>query len=312
MTGQSSNVVYAYALQVDATTPATGVFTALRRRTASLTSTIADIDDGEISSNRLADAPGAGRQTHAASFEFNFRELVLDDLLRSAFASDWVVAGVNETLSLGKAPVYLTIVTETSYLGDATRHYTQYTGCTVSSLNMTFPQDGYIGMSVDVSAATKTYPTAAPWSSLVDADNKQKLRTCTALTEVQLATTTAGALAEVASIVTDVDFTLTNATEDLFDVRQCDPKEIVLGTATIAGNINAYHDDESDQWYKDADDTEEMKTRWIWKGETTTYQFDVPQGTNKSPGFDTSSTTVAVNLPWGAVTQSPTITKYPN
>lgn len=311
-TGQSSNIVYAYALQVDATTAATGVYTALKRRSGSFTSSIADIDDGEISSTRLADAAGAGRQTHAGSFEFNFRELVLDDFIRSAFASDWVASGADDIISLAKAPVYLTVVVETSYLDQATRHYTQYVGCTVSSLGLTFPQDGYIGMTVELSAASKLYPATAPWASLVDSDNKQKMRTCTALDSILLATTDADPLAEVNSIVSDLDVTITNATEELFDVRQCDPKEISLGSATINGNLSAYHDDESDQWYRDADESEETKLAWTWRGETTSYTMSIPQASNKSAGYDPSGTTVAVTLPFGAQTSLPSITRFAN
>lgn len=310
-TGQSTDIVYAYAIQPDATTAATGAFTALKRRSGSFTSSVADIDDGEQGSERLADAAGAGRKTHTASFEFSFRELVLDDMLQSAFASNFVTAGPNSVLSLGKAPVYMTFVVFTPHLEPA-RQYTQYVGCTVTSLGLTFPQDNFIGMTVEIGGTNKTYLATAPWTSLSQAADKIKIRTCSSLESMMVATTAAAPLAEVGSIVNTLDFNLANASEELFDVRQCDPKEINLGAATVTGNVNAYLDDESDQWHRDADESEQAKLQWEWKGETTTYRIDIPQATNKSPGADPSGTTVAVDLPWGAVSTSPTITKFLN
>ena len=310
-TGQSTDIVYAYAVQVDADTAATGTFTSLKRRSGTFTSAVADIDDGEQSSGRLADAPGAGRKSHTASFEFSFRELVYDDIIRSAFASDFVTSGSNDILSLAKAPVYFTFIVYNPYL-EAARQYTQYVGCTVTSLGFTFPQDGYIGLTVDIGAANKTYPATQPWATLVDAAAKTKIRFCAADASIKLATKTADALAEVGSIVNQISFNLSNASEELSDVRQCDPSQILLGAATVSGDINAYHDDESDQWHRDADDVEETKIQWQWECETTTYRIDIPRATNKSPGQDPSGTTVAVNLPWGAVSDSPTITKFAN
>lgn len=304
MAAKSAQVVVAYGVQVNKDTPFAGAFKALNRRSGGFTTTATEIEEGSLSSKRLADAPSIGRRTTAAQFEFTFREEVFDDFLRSAFASAWVAgaAGVT-TLELATTPVYLTFAVQTSYLNTSTRHFTLYTGCVVTSLSFAMPQEGFIALTIQISAANKTYPATAPWTSLVDPAAKSPLKTCTALTSLRIDAV------EIGSVVSQVDLSVQNVTEEIFDVRQCDPKEIILGSATIGGTISAYHDDESDQWSKDADAETLYAVDFTISGETIDYLFSIPSATNRSTGPDASGENVTVSLPFGAVTTAPVITR---
>lgn len=306
MAASSAQVVVAYGVQVDEDTAFAGAFTALNRRSGGFTTTATEIEEGSLSSKRLADAASIGRKTTSAQFEFSFRELVFDDFLASVMASEWVEDGIDpsiNTLTLNKNPVYLTFAVQTDYLATSTRHYTLYTGCLITSMSFSMPQEGFIGVTIQVSAANKTYPATAPWSSLVDPLAKSALRTCTALTSVKIDDT------EVDSVISQIDLSIENASEEIYDVRQCDPKEIILGSATIGGTIAAYHDDESDQWHRDADDNTLYSIEMNVRGETADYTFTIPSATNRSTGPDASGDNVTVSMPFGAVTTAPYITR---
>jgi len=303
MAARSSSIVNAFAVQPDADTAATGPFTALLKRSGGFSSTTAEIDEGTETDTLLASATLPGSKTHTAQFTCTFRELIYDDFLRSAYAADWVGDGTNDLMTMGKTPVYLTFAVETSYLNDPNRHYTLYTGCQVSNLAFAFPQDGVITMTMDIGAANKSNPTTAPWGSLVQPANKNPLRTCTALTSVRIDGN------EVQSVIENNTYTIARANEEIFDSRQCDPAEIILGTAAVSGNINAYHDDECDQWHRDADNDVKYAIDHTITGETKTYRFNTPIANNKSPGFDPTGANVTVDLPFGAETTPPTINR---
>lgn len=304
MAASSAQVVVAYGVQANEATPFAGAFTSLNRRSGGFTTTATEIEEGSLSSKRLADAASIGRKTTAAQFEFSFREEVLDDFLQSVFASTWVNTGTGvDVLTLDKNPLYLTFAVQTDYLDQATRHYTLYTGCLISSMSFALPQEGFITATVQVSAANKSYPATAPWSTLNEPAAKSALRTCTALTSVKIDDT------EVDSVISQIDLSIQNASEEIYDVRQCDPKEIILGAATITGTIAAYHDDESDQWHRDADDNALYEVEFNIAGETTDYTFNIPSATNRSTGPDASGDNVTVSLPFGAVTTAPSITR---
>ena len=305
MAASSAQVVYAFGVQVDEETPFAGAFTALNRKSGGFTPSSTEIEEGSISTKRLADAPSKGRTTISGQFEFSFREFVLDEFLASVFASSWVEDDIDSdiyTLELSTTPKYLTFAEYMPYL-ESTRQYRRYTGCLITSMSFSMPQDGFISVTVQISAANKTQSGTAPWSSLVDPLAKSALQTCTALKSVRIDET------EVDSIISQLDFNIQNASEEIFDVRQCDPKEIILGSAVIGGTIAAYHDDESDQWALDADANEQYEVDFKIAGETADYLFSIPAAVNRSTGPDASSDNVTVSLPFGAVTTAPVITR---
>lgn len=295
MAASTDDVVVAYAVQVDKDTAASGAYTALKKQSGGFTADVAEVGGGSTSGQRLADAPRRGRKTISGTFEFEFGETIFDDLLASALAGTWTSTGGGEDkLEIGTSNTYLSIAVFRPYL-ESTRQYRLYTGCQVSSVSFSFPQDGIIGMSMGLSAANESKPATAPWASLVQPAATEGLRTCDALTSLKIQDT------EVGSIVPSVSLELQNDTRELFDVRQCDPAEIILGSATLQGTIEAYHDDESDQWEVDADTGTLYSVEIDVQGSTKLYRFVVPSATNRAPGADDSGDDVTVTLPFGAV-----------
>ena len=311
-TGKSENIVFGYAVQVDAVTPATGVFTAIKKRDASLTTTTATIESGETSSGRLADAAAPGRQTHAGTFNFNWRELDADIFMLSAMAGAWVDNAGTDVLEIASAPTYITIVEFIPWLAVGSQ-YTVYTGFLVGSMGMTFPQDGYIQMSVELSGGSKAPSATAPWTSLDDTSVKQSIQTCNANLSIQVATKAADALVETTSFLPSIDFNITNSLTELFDVRSCGPVESSLGSAVITGNNNAYLDDTSRLWLVDSEAGEQAKVRIEWEAETLKYRLDIPHATNTSVKDSGNADATGLNMNWGSVNGSsnPSLQKEP-
>lgn len=299
MAAKSSSVVYAYKAQVDKDTQATGVFQAITKRSGGFSSSGEDADTGSAS-NRHKEAAALGKITHSGSFEFDFGADIHDEFLQSAFAGTWVdtTAGEDE-LTIGSTSLYFTFVVYTPYL--STNQYTVYTGCQATSAGFTFPKDGagVVGLSVDMGVANRTYSVSAPWTSLTAASPAAKLKTCDVLSVLVDDV-------EIPSVIDSLDFQIQSDNESVFDIRQCDAVEVLLDDATTGGTLVMLHDDDSDNYHRDAASGTEFKLEMIIDSGTTDYRIVSTRTVNRATGPDYTNDNVSVSVPFGSIV-SPSI-----
>lgn len=301
MAAKSSSVVVAYGVQVDKDTPNVGTLTTLAKRSGGFSTSGEESETG-TATNRLQDAATLGKLTHTASFEMDFGQDIHDDFLRSAFAAaSWNVGAGEDDVSIGTSPLYLTFVVWSPHLTvDA---YTQYTGCQVTSAEFTFPKDGagIIGLSIDLGVANRVFSNTAPWSQLDPAPAYTKLKTCDVL-EVLVDDVI------VPSIIDSIDFSIQSDSESVYDIRQCDPAEVLLDNATAGGTIVMLHDDDSDALFRNAESGTEFKLEIQIDATTgTDYRIELTRCVNRATGPDFTADNVSVSIPYGAVGDSPKI-----
>lgn len=299
MAAKSTSVVYGFKVQADKDTQATGVFQALSLRSGGFSSSGEEADTG-ASSGRHKESAVLGKITHAASFEFDFGPTIYDAFLQSGMAGSWVDTTAGEDgLTVGSTPVYFTFVIYAPYL-TSTKQYTVYTGCQVTGFNFTFPKDGagVVGLSIEVGAANRTFPTSAPWSSLTAA-SPTKLKTCDVLS-VKVDTV------EIPSVIDSLNYQVTSANESVFDIRQCDPVEVLLDDATTGGTLVMLHDDDSDDYHRDAAAGTEFELEIAINTATVDYRIVSTRTANRATGPDYTNDNVSVSVPFGSII-APTI-----
>lgn len=296
MAAKSSSVIYAWAKQVDKDTAASGAFnTLLKRDGGGFTSSGEEADTG-VSSGRHQEAAALGTISHTGSFEFDFYPDVYDDFIQSVMAGTWTDTTEGEDeITIGTTPVYFTFVVYAPYL-TATQRYTMYTGVQVDAAEFTFPKDGggIIGLSINLAVANRTFPTSAPWSSLNDAPTATKVKTCDALS-VKVDDV------EVPSVIDSINFQITSESESVYDVRQCDPVETLLDNATTGGTLVQLHDDDSDQYHRDAASGTEFKLEIGIDTGTTDYRIVSTRTANRTTGPDYTADNVSVSTPFGSI-----------
>lgn len=296
LAAKSSSVVYAYAVQVDKDTAATGTFTALNKRDGGGFSSSGEDSDTDSSSGRHKQAAVLGSVTHSASFDFDFGASIHDDFLRSAYAGAWVDQSDGEDeLTIGTTPVYFTFVIYAPYL-TSTKQYTQFVGCQVTSAGFTFPKDsgGVVGLSIDLAAVNRTFPTSAPWTTLNDAPVATKLKTCDVLS-VKVDDV------EIPSVIDSLDYTITSENESVFDIRQCDAVEVLLDDAETGGTLVMLHDDDSDDYHRDAASGTEFKLEIGIDAGDVEYRIVSTRTANRATGPDYTNDNVSVSVPFGSI-----------
>lgn len=300
MAAKSSSVVIAYKAQVDKDTAATGVFQALSKRDGGGFSSSGDEADTGTSSGRHKEAAGLGTITHSGSLEFDFGADIHDEFLQSAFAGTWTDVTGEDELVIGTTPLYFTFVVYAPYL-TATQQYTQYVGCQVSSAEFLFPKDGagIVGLSIDLGVANRTFPTSAPWTTLTAAVSPAKLKTCDVLS-------VKADDVEIPSVIDSINYTITSESESVFDVRQCDAVEVLLDDATTGGTLVMLHDNDSDQYHRDAASATEFKLEIGIDTGTTDYRIVSTRTANRATGPDYTNDNVSVSVPFGSIV-SPSI-----
>lgn len=300
MAAKSSSVIVTYAEQVDKDTVAVGAFTPLSKRSGGFSSSGEEADTGS-SVNRHKAAATLGSVTHTGSFEMDFGADVHDAFIASVLASDWAPdVGSEDSVSIGSTPKYFTFVIDNPHLATAKR-YTRYTGVQVVQAGFTFPREGagVIGLSITLGVAGRDFPATDPRASVNAAPVVNQLKTCNALTVLADAV-------EIPSVIDSLNFNIASENESVFDIRQCDPVEVLLGDASTDGTLVMLHDDDSDQYHRDAASNTEFDLEIRIDTATTDYRIHSTRTANRATGPDYTNDNITVSVPFGSVI-SPTI-----
>lgn len=298
----STDVVLAFAEQTATGVIPGGAWDILSTSTDSISFDQTTVDSQRRSGgSRIAAATIPIGSTASGEITTEFSEDDFDIWLAAAFANDWDTTGATEdVLSVGSIAKQFSIARQYQYnTGGLDIHVLQDT--IVSSLGLTMAAQEIIGLTIGFAAGGITTPAASPWASLNAVSANDVAVTCKTMDSVMINN------AESNSIISNITFDLTNETRALYDVRQCSPRIQSLGSTSIGGEITAYHDDESEQWFRDSLNGGTSAIEWTINGGTKTYRVVFPKATNGAQGPDTSGDDVTVTWPFSAVDDSPVI-----
>lgn len=225
--GSRSSLAY-IAETTFGTTPATPTFATLPFNTHSLDVTKDRVEGNEIQADRMPRVDRHGNKQAGGSIEVDLRKGDYDAFLESAFLNSFST----NTLKIGTAPKYFSIE-------DAANDISQFrlfTGMSVSTLNVsiapnqmvtaTFDMVGKTGTQAATTGSTGGAPTASSANAPFDSYS---------------GTIEDGGSA--ISIVTSIDFSVTNSLAPTFVVGSDSAQQLEFGRAVIEGTMTVYYED---------------------------------------------------------------------
>jgi hypothetical protein len=225
--GSRSSLAY-IAETTFGTTPATPTFATLPFNTHSLDVTKDRVEGNEIQADRMPRVDRHGNKQAGGSIEVDLRKGDYDAFLESAFLNSFST----NTLKIGTTPKYFSIE-------DAANDISQFrlfTGMSVSTLNVsiapnqmvtaTFDMVGKTGTQAATTGSTGGAPTASSANAPFDSYS---------------GTIEDGGSA--ISIVTSIDFSVTNSLAPTFVVGSDSAQQLEFGRAVIEGTMTVYYED---------------------------------------------------------------------
>jgi hypothetical protein len=225
--GSRSSLAY-IAETTFGTTPATPTFATLPFNTHSLDVTKDRVEGNEIQADRMPRVDRHGNKQAGGSIEVDLRKGDYDAFLESAFLNSFST----NTLKIGTTPKYFSIE-------DAANDISQFrlfTGMSVSTLNVsiapnqmvtaTFDMVGKTGTQAATTGSTGGAPTASSSNAPFDSYS---------------GTIEDGGSA--ISIVTSIDFSVTNSLAPTFVVGSDSAQQLEFGRAVIEGTMTVYYED---------------------------------------------------------------------
>jgi len=233
--GSRSSLAY-IAESTFGTTPSTPTFAKLPFNTHSLDLTKDRVEGNEIQSDRMPRVDRHGNKSAGGSIEVDLRNGSFDEFFESAMLSTWDDTPVDapDELKVGTTPKFFTIE-------DAAEDISQFrlfTGMSVSSMNIsiapnqmvtsTFEMVGKTMVQAQTTASTGGTPTAATLASPFDSYS--------------------GTISDGGSdisLVTSIDFSVTNSFAPTFVVGSDSAQQLEFGRAVVEGNMTIYYEDEN-------------------------------------------------------------------
>jgi hypothetical protein len=225
--GSRSSLAY-IAETTFGTTPSTPTFANLPFNTHSLDVTKDRVEGNEIQADRMPRVDRHGNKQAGGSIEVDLRKGDYDAFLESAFLNSFST----NTLKIGTTPKYFSIE-------DAANDISQFrlfTGMSVSTLNVsiapnqmvtaTFDMVGKTGTQAATTGSTGGAPTASSANAPFDSYS---------------GTIEDGGSA--ISIVTSIDFSVTNSLAPTFVVGSDSAQQLEFGRAVIEGTMTVYYED---------------------------------------------------------------------
>lgn len=239
---QGSRSQLAVGVQSDFTTTATS-FTNLPFTSHSLNLSKERVAGSDIQSHRMPTVDRHGNRSVAGDISADLRHDEFDVLMRAALMSDndfdtGFTAGdgtttVTNAAILGTTPTFLTIE---DYAADVDQARL-FTGCTVNSMNVSLAPNqmvtagfGIVGRDMSISATQKTV-TASAGNEPFDAYSG----------DIKLGNK--GSLGSALTIITGMDFTLTNNFAPTLVIGESVPSDLEFGTASLEGTVSCYFED---------------------------------------------------------------------
>jgi len=242
---QGSRSQLAYGVQTDFTTEATS-FTNLPFTTHSLNLSKERVAGTDIQSDRMPRVDRHGNRTVAGDIVADLRHREFDVLMQAALmsnndfatgftAGDGLTTVANAAV-VGQTPTYLTIEDYASDIDQARL----FTGMTVNTMAVSMAPNqmvtttfGLIGRNMSISATEKTGVTASAGFEPFDAYSG----------DIKIGSV--GTLGAAQTIITALDFTLTNGFNPTHVIGEDLSQEFEYATAAVEGTVSAYFQDTS-------------------------------------------------------------------
>ena len=185
----------------------------------------------EIQPDRMPRVDRHGNRSVAGDITVDLRDTAYDDLIESAMLSTFSTG----VIKVGTTPKFLTLEDYAADIDQARL----FTGCAVSTMNVSMAPNqmvtasfGMVGKDMTVSATEKTV-AAAGVAEPFDAYSG----------DLKVADVDGIGAASALSIITSVDFTVTNSFAPTFVVGDDSAPALEFGRAEIEGTITAYFED---------------------------------------------------------------------
>lgn len=231
-----------------------------------------------------------------------------DELLSGAFCADWDLTGPTvDVLSIGALDKTYTIFKRYGYLADVDKRHHQFQGMQVGNFNLTATYGETVGVEFTMAGQDVVFPTDAGTNAvattLTPANPSNSMNACSDLANVNF-----GGV-PLNSIVSSITMQIGNNLSSLSGLGQCTPQRQTKGFAEVTGTIEAFHDDASENFFRDAINSTENSFDFSLAGPTKTYTIKVPVflSTTDSAQASGSNTTNTITLNYTAIRQSITI-----
>lgn len=185
----------------------------------------------EIQPDRIPRVDRHGNRSVAGDIAVDLRDTAYDDLIESAMLSTFSTG----VIKVGTTPKFLTLEDYAADIDQARL----FTGCAVSTMNVSMAPNqmvsatfGVVGKDMAVSATEKTV-SAAGVAEPFDAYSG----------DLKVSDVDGIGAASALSIITSVDFTVTNSFAPTFVVGDDSAPALEFGRAEIEGTITAYFED---------------------------------------------------------------------
>jgi hypothetical protein len=206
-------------------------YTNLPFNTHSLNLSKERVAGNEIQPDRMPRVDRHGNRSVAGDITVDLRDTAYDDLIESAMLSTFSTG----VIKVGTTPKFLTLE---DYAGDIDQARL-FTGCTVSTMSVSMAPNqmvtstfGMVGKDMTISGTEKTVAAGGvgePFDAYSGA--------------LKVADVDGTGAASALSIVTSVDFTVTNSFAPTFVVGNDSAPQLEFGRAEVEGTITAYFED---------------------------------------------------------------------
>jgi len=206
-------------------------YTNLPFNTHSLNLSKERVAGNEIQPDRMPRVDRHGNRSVAGDITVDLRDSAYDDLIESAMLSTFSTG----VIKVGTTPKFLTLE---DYAGDIDQARL-FTGCTVSTMSVSMAPNqmvsatfGMVGKDMTISGTEKTVAAGGvgePFDAYSGA--------------LKVADVDGTGAASALSIVTSVDFTVTNSFAPTFVVGNDSAPQLEFGRAEVEGTITAYFED---------------------------------------------------------------------
>jgi len=227
--GSRSSLAY-IAETTFGTTPSTPTFANLPINSHSLDLTKDRVEGNEIQADRMSRVDRHGNKQAGGSIEVDLRKGDYDELLESAFFNSYTT----DVLKVGTTPKYFSIEDAANDISE----FRLFTGLAVSSLNVSIAPNQMVTATFDMvgkgmtqaatTGSTGGTPTASSTNSPFDSYS---------------GTITDGGSG--ISIVTSIDFSLTNSLAPTFVVGADNAQSLEFGSAVVEGTMTVYYENEN-------------------------------------------------------------------
>jgi hypothetical protein len=227
--GSRSSLAY-IAETAFGTTPATPTFANLPINSHSLDLTKDRVEGNEIQADRMPRIDRHGNKQATGSLEVDLRKGDFDELIESAFLNSYVT----DVLKVGTTPKFFS-------MEDAANDISQFrlfTGLSVSSMSVSIAPNQMVTGSFDMVGKSMTQSAAT--GSTGGAPTASSANTPFDSYSGTISDGGAGI-----SIVTSIDFSLTNSFAPTFVVGSDSAQQLEFGRAVVEGTMTVYYEDET-------------------------------------------------------------------